>query len=151
MPPRILLMPTSMRRFLVASCLAEVTQQIHSFRANGAISAQRLLAVELDSIALRKSTGSLWTVPPAIFESSYIERACFAQRERDKPRQGVVANTMNLFRDGAVGSSDWFGDFVVRLFSAVLFLAGATLTVEIMDVVVTILWTEERGRTLKPK
>jgi hypothetical protein len=59
MPPRILSMPTSMRRFLVASCLAEVTQQIHSFRANGVISAQRLLAVALDSMALRKSAGSL--------------------------------------------------------------------------------------------
>ena len=59
MPPRILSMPTSMRRFLVASCLAEVTQQIHSFRASGVISAQRLLAVALDSMALRKSAGSL--------------------------------------------------------------------------------------------
>jgi hypothetical protein len=67
MPPRILSMPTSMRCFLVASCLHEVTQQIHSFRASGVISTQRLLAVELDSIALRKSAGSLWTVPPAIF------------------------------------------------------------------------------------
>src|SRR5262245_36515312 len=59
MPPRILSMPTSMRRFLVASCLAEVTQQIHSFRASGVISAQRLLAAALDAIALRKSAGSL--------------------------------------------------------------------------------------------
>jgi hypothetical protein len=59
MPPRILSMPTSMRRFLVASCLADVTQQIHSFRASGVISAQRLLTVALDSIALRKSAGSL--------------------------------------------------------------------------------------------
>src|SRR5215471_2600231 len=66
-PPRILSMPTSMRRFLVPSFLTDVTQQIHSFRASGVISAQRLLAVELDSIALRKSAGSLWTVPPAIF------------------------------------------------------------------------------------
>ena len=39
-----------------------------------------------------------------------------AQRERDKPRQGVVANTLNLFRNGAacrvflftlVASFDW--------------------------------------------
>src|SRR5437867_13433925 len=29
------------------------------------------------------------------------------QRERDKPRQGVVANTLNLFRGGAVGSIGW--------------------------------------------
>jgi len=66
MPPRILSMPTSMRRLLVASCLAEMTQQIHSFRASGVISAQRLLAVASDSMALRKSAGSLWTVPSAI-------------------------------------------------------------------------------------
>jgi hypothetical protein len=58
-PPRILSMPTSMRRFRVFSCLAEVTQQIHSFRASGVMSAQRLLAAALDSIALRKSAGSL--------------------------------------------------------------------------------------------
>src|SRR5712672_685083 len=32
-----------------------------------------------------------------------------AQRERDKPRQGVVANTLNLFRNGAVGVIDWLG------------------------------------------
>src|SRR5215472_18776799 len=66
-PPRILSMPTSMRRFLVSSFLTDVTQQIHSFRASGVISAQSLLAVELDSIALPKSAGSLWIVPPAIF------------------------------------------------------------------------------------
>jgi hypothetical protein len=56
-------MPTSMRRFRVASCFAEVTQQIHSFRASGVISDQRFLAVALDSMALRKSAGSLCTVP----------------------------------------------------------------------------------------
>jgi hypothetical protein len=59
-------MPTSMRRFLVSSFLADVTQQIHSFRASGVISAQTLFAVEFDSMARRKSAGSSWTVPPAI-------------------------------------------------------------------------------------
>ena len=29
------------------------------------------------------------------------------QRERDKPRQGVVANTLRLFRSGAVGFIEW--------------------------------------------
>ena len=67
MPPRILSMPTSMRRFLVSSFLADVTQQIHSFRARGVIPAQTLFATGLDPMALRKSSGSLWTVPPAIF------------------------------------------------------------------------------------
>jgi hypothetical protein len=65
-PPRILSMPTAMRRFLVPSFLAEVTQQIHSFRASGVISAQRHVAAALDSMAFRKSAGNLWTVPPAI-------------------------------------------------------------------------------------
>jgi hypothetical protein len=66
-PPRILSMPALMRRFLVFSFLADVTQQIHSFRASGVISAQRLMAVASDSMAIRKSAGSLWTVPPVIF------------------------------------------------------------------------------------
>src|SRR6266436_2057994 len=29
------------------------------------------------------------------------------QRERDKPRQGVVASTLDSFRGGAVGFIDW--------------------------------------------
>src|SRR5687767_15787729 len=48
-----------MRRFLVSSFLADVTQQIHSFRASGVIPAQRLFAAESDSMARRKSDGSL--------------------------------------------------------------------------------------------
>ena len=34
------------------------------------------------------------------------------QRERDKPRQGVVANMLSLFRGGAVGFIDWLGHFM---------------------------------------
>jgi len=34
------------------------------------------------------------------------KRVCSAQREKDKLRQGVAANTLNLFRGGAVGFSD---------------------------------------------
>jgi hypothetical protein len=48
-----------MRRFLVSSFLADVTQQIHSFRASGVMSAQRLFAAESVSMALRRSAGSL--------------------------------------------------------------------------------------------
>jgi hypothetical protein len=55
-----------MRRFLVSSFLADVTQQIHSFRASGVIAAQRLFAAASDSMAFRKSDGSLWIAPPAI-------------------------------------------------------------------------------------
>jgi len=32
-----------------------------------------------------------------------------AEREGDKPWQGVVANTLNLQRNGAVGFIDWLG------------------------------------------
>jgi hypothetical protein len=32
---------------------------------------------------------------------------CFAERKHHKPRQGVVANTLNFFRNGAVGFIDW--------------------------------------------
>ncbi len=68
MPLRILSMPTAIRRFLVASCLADVTQQIHSFRASGVMSTQSLWAAASDSIASRRSAGSLWTVPSASLE-----------------------------------------------------------------------------------
>ena len=60
-------MPTSMRRFRVVSCFADVTQQIHSFRASGVMSDHRFLAVALDLIAFRKSAGSLCIVPPSTF------------------------------------------------------------------------------------
>jgi hypothetical protein len=65
MPPRSLSMPTSMRRLLVSSFLGDMTQQIHSFRASGVISIQSLFALALDSMAFRKSAGSLCTVPPS--------------------------------------------------------------------------------------
>lgn len=65
-PLRILSRPTSIRRFLVSSFFADVTQQIHSFLASGVMSAQRRFTVPSDSMALRKSDGSAWTVPPEI-------------------------------------------------------------------------------------
>lgn len=55
-----------MRRVLVSSFLADVTQQIHSFRASGVMLIQRSLTSASDSIAWRKSAGILWTVPEAI-------------------------------------------------------------------------------------
>jgi len=55
-----------MRRFRVSSFFADVTQQIHSFRASGVIAAQSPFASASDSMAFRKSDGSLWTVPPVI-------------------------------------------------------------------------------------
>jgi hypothetical protein len=56
-PLRILSKPTAIRRILVPSFFAEVTQQIHSFRASGVISAQTPFTVRSDSIAFRRSTG----------------------------------------------------------------------------------------------
>lgn len=53
-----------MRRIRVASFLADVTQQIHSFRASGVMAAQRLFAAASDSMARRKSDGSLWIMTP---------------------------------------------------------------------------------------
>jgi len=55
-----------MRRFRVSSFFADVTQQIHSFCASGVIAAQRLFTAASDSMALRKSDGSLWMTPTAI-------------------------------------------------------------------------------------
>ena len=44
---------------------------------------------------------------PRVFDWSYSKRVCSAQRDRDKPRQGVAANTLDLFCNGAVGFIDW--------------------------------------------
>jgi len=55
-----------MRRFLVSSFFAEVTQQIHSLRARGVMLAHASVTIASDSIALRKSAGILCTVPDAI-------------------------------------------------------------------------------------
>src|SRR5262249_43822325 len=50
--------------------------------------------------------------PSNVFAGSFgLERRLiplFAQRERDKPRQGVVANSLDMFRQGAVGFIDWW-------------------------------------------
>lgn len=55
-----------MRRFLVSSFLADVTQHIHSLRASGVMLAHTSTTVASDSIALRKSAGILCTVPEAM-------------------------------------------------------------------------------------
>ena len=60
-PLRILSRPTSMRRFLVSACLADITQQIHSLRARGVISPHTSFTIGSDVIALEKSTGILCT------------------------------------------------------------------------------------------
>jgi len=55
-----------MRRFLVSSFLADVTQHIHSLRASGVMLAHTSVTIASDSIALRKSGGIRCTVPEAI-------------------------------------------------------------------------------------
>ena len=66
MPECILSKATSIRRFLVSAFFADVTQQIHSFLASGVIWRHRSLATVLCAMAIRKSAGIRWTVPPAI-------------------------------------------------------------------------------------
>jgi hypothetical protein len=70
MPLRILSRPTVIRRFLVSSFLADVTQQIHSLRASGVMSAHTSLAMESASMALRKSAGIRCIMP--------LARSCIA-------------------------------------------------------------------------
>jgi hypothetical protein len=55
-----------MRRVLVSSFLADVTQQIHSFRARDVMLIQSSLTSASEAIARRKSAGILCTVPEAI-------------------------------------------------------------------------------------
>lgn len=52
-----------MRRLRVVACFAEVTQQIHSFRASGVRSSQAARTVASEPSAKRKSVGVLWTGP----------------------------------------------------------------------------------------
>jgi hypothetical protein len=54
-----------MRRLLVSSFLADVTQHIHSLRASGVMLSHRFPTIASDSMALRKSAGNLCTVPEA--------------------------------------------------------------------------------------
>jgi len=61
MPLRILSIPILMRRILVSAFLGEVTQQIHSLRANGVNVSQRLFARRSATIAFWRSSGSLCT------------------------------------------------------------------------------------------
>jgi hypothetical protein len=55
-----------MRRFLVSSFAADVTQQIHSLRASGVMSAHTSFTTGSESIALRKSAGNRCTATEAV-------------------------------------------------------------------------------------
>ncbi len=58
MPLRILSRPTVIRLLRVSSFLAEVTQQIHSLRASGVMSAHTAFTVGSEAIAWRRSAGN---------------------------------------------------------------------------------------------
>ena len=57
-------------------------------------------------------SGATWTGSP---------EGVFAERKHPKQRQGVVANTLNLFRNGAVGFIDWLDVTTDALFQAPLY------------------------------
>jgi len=85
-PLRILSSPTSMRRCRFSSFLAEVIQQIHSFRARGVKSCHRRGASASASRACRKSAGSSWTVPPGslgvvMVREDHVITKCLALHE----------------------------------------------------------------------
>ena len=67
MPLRILSRPAVIRRFRVTSFIADVTQQIHSLRARGVISAHTFFTIGSDSIAFRKSAGNLCGAVISVF------------------------------------------------------------------------------------
>ena len=65
-PPLIFERAFSMRIPRVSAFTPEVTQHIHSFRANGVMSCQRASTFGVETMAFRKSSGSLCTVPVAM-------------------------------------------------------------------------------------
>jgi cysteine synthase len=66
-----------MRLFLVSSFLADVTQQIHSLRAKGVISAQAAFATGSAAMALWKSAGILCGNSTAV---SFLAKISLAQK-----------------------------------------------------------------------
>jgi hypothetical protein len=69
-------------------------------------------------------SGATWTGSP---------KGVFAGRKHHKPRQGVVASTLELFRNGAVGFIDWLDD--LGLLSRIVLLKNLHLVEcdDIMD------------------
>jgi hypothetical protein len=65
--------------FLVASVLTDSTQQIHSLRAIGVMSSHVARALGLEVRALRKSAGSVCTVPPEIPFASYFIKSAISR------------------------------------------------------------------------
>lgn len=71
--------PKAIRFTLVSSFLAEVIQQIHSFRASGVMSSHVASAAGIDSRALRTSAGMSCTTPPEIRSSDFFGmQPCYA-------------------------------------------------------------------------
>ena len=59
--------PHSIRRVLVSGFLADLIQQIHSFRASGVMSSHVSNALASEVSAFFRSAGRSWTTPPEIF------------------------------------------------------------------------------------
>lgn len=76
-----------MRRLLVSSFLADVTQHIHSLRASGVMFAHISVIAESASIALRKSVGILCTVPEAIGRRAIVPKSTL-HSAADRTRKG---------------------------------------------------------------
>jgi hypothetical protein len=99
-----------MRRLRVSSFLAEVTQHIHSLRANGVMLAHAAVTSASDSIALRKSTGILCTVPEAIACRAMVSTSLpgidrSASSERGLVSEGCFGSTWFVDRSNASGDS----------------------------------------------
>jgi hypothetical protein len=53
----------------------------------------------------------------------------------DKPRQGVVANTLNAFRDGAVGFIDLLGESLLRMKRRVMLVSWVNVDHRMRDLI----------------
>jgi hypothetical protein len=98
MPFRILSRPTSIRRCLVSSFLADVTQHIHSLRANGVMLAHTPATMGSDSIASRKSAGILCTVPEAIGCRAMVPRVYRSSTVPEIGRVGLAKSMLKVCR-----------------------------------------------------
>jgi hypothetical protein len=87
-----------MRRCLVSSFFADVTQHIHSLRARGVMLAHASQTVASDSIALRKSGGILCTVPEPIDWRAMIQKSTGQRRFRNSDAEptGAIARCRAL-------------------------------------------------------
>lgn len=87
-----------MRRLLVSSFLAEVTQHIHSLRARGVMPAHTPVTSASDSIALRKSDGILCTVPDEIGCRAIVSKILQVINRFANPAPDFLSERVSPFR-----------------------------------------------------